>query len=119
MMPSGTAFTEVLREQGWGRIINISGANARNAGNLSGGARNVSLVHFTKTLAVQVGRHGITVNCIQPGTIRTERTAALLAARAAELRTTPEELEQRDFAHDSPLGNAIGRRVDAAEIAYL
>src|SRR3712207_2829216 len=31
-----------LKGQGWGRIINISGTNARNAGNLSGGARNVS-----------------------------------------------------------------------------
>jgi NAD(P)-dependent dehydrogenase (short-subunit alcohol dehydrogenase family) len=61
-----------LKEQGWGRIINISGTNARNAGNLSGGARNVSLVHFTKTLAVQLGRYGITVNCIHPGTTRTE-----------------------------------------------
>ena len=108
-----------LKEQGWGRIINISGTNARNAGNLSGGARNTSLVHFTKTLAVQLGRFGITVNCIHPGTTRTERTPRLLAARAAELRISPEEVEQRDFAHDSPRGNAIGRMVDAAEIAYL
>ncbi len=108
-----------LKQQGWGRIINISGANARNAGNLSGGARNVSLVHFTKTLALQLGRHGITVNCIHPGTTRTERTPRVLAARAAELRISPEEAEQRDFAPDSPRGNAIGRMVDAAEIAYL
>jgi NAD(P)-dependent dehydrogenase (short-subunit alcohol dehydrogenase family) len=108
-----------LKEQGWGRIINISGTNARNAGNLSGGARNVSLVHFTKTLAVQLGRHGITVNCIHPGTTRTERTPSLLGARAAESGITPEEVERRDFAHDSPRGNAIGRMVDAAEIAYL
>ena len=108
-----------LKARGWGRIINISGTNARTAGNLSGGARNASLVHFTKTLAVQLGRHGITVNCIHPGTTRTERTPRLLAARAAELRVTPEEVEQRDFAHDSPRGNAIGRMVDAAEIAYL
>lgn len=76
-------------------------------------------MHFTKTLAVQLGRFGITVNCIHPGTTRTERTPRLLAARAAELRVTPEEVEQRDFAHDSPRGNAIGRMVDAAEIAYL
>lgn len=108
-----------LKQQGWGRIINISGANARNAGNLSGGARNVSLVHFTKTLALQLGRHGITVNCIHPGTTRTERTPRLLTARATELRTTPEEVEQRDFAPDSSRGNAIGRMVEAAEIAYL
>jgi NAD(P)-dependent dehydrogenase (short-subunit alcohol dehydrogenase family) len=51
-----------LKQHGWGRIINISGTNARNAGNLSGGARNTSLVHLTKTLAVQLGRFGITVN---------------------------------------------------------
>ena len=108
-----------LTKQGWGRIISISGTNARNAGNLSAGARNVSLVHLTKTLATQLGRYGITVNCIYPGITRTERTPNLLAARASELRITPAEVEQRDYAHDSTRGNAIGRMVDAAEIAYL
>ena len=108
-----------LKQQGWGRIINISGTNARNAGNLSGGARNGSLVHFTKTLAVQLGRFGITVNCIHPGTTRTERTPRLLAARATELGISADDVEKSDFAHDSPRGNSIGRMVDASEIAYL
>ena len=108
-----------LKEQGWGRIINISGNNARNAGNLSGGARNVSMVHLTKTLSVQLGRHGITVNCIHPGTTRTERTPGLLAGRATELGLSAEELERQDFAPDSPRGNAICRMVDASEIGYL
>ena len=79
------AVIPFMKTAGWGRIINISGANARNAGNLSGGARNAGLVHMTKTLAVQLGRHGITVNCIHPGTTRTERTPSLLAARATQL----------------------------------
>ena len=108
-----------MKQGGWGRIINISGTNARNAGNLSGGARNGALVHFTKTLAVQLGRYGITVNCVHPGQTRTERTPRLLAARAAELGVTPEEAEKRDYAPDSPRGNAIGRIVDADEIAYV
>jgi NAD(P)-dependent dehydrogenase (short-subunit alcohol dehydrogenase family) len=108
-----------MKAQGWGRIINISGTNARNAGNLSGGARNVALVHFTKTLAVQLGRYGITVNCIHPGITRTERTPSLLAARAAELGIRVEDVERHDFAPGSPRGNAIGRMVDASEIAYL
>ena len=60
------AVIPFMKNAGWGRIINISGGNARNAGNLSGGARNAGLVHMTKTLAVQLGRHGITVNCIRP-----------------------------------------------------
>ena len=65
---------------------------------------------MTKTLAVQLGRHGITVNCIHPGTTRTERTPSLLAARAAQLGVSPEDAEQQDFAPDSPRGNAICRR---------
>lgn len=108
-----------MKEQGWGRIINISGTNARNAGNLSGGARNTSLVHFTKTLAVQVGRFGITVNCVHPGITRTERTPRLLAARGKELGVDAALVEKADFAPDSPRGNAIGRMIDATEIAYV
>ena len=108
-----------LKAQGWGRIINISGTNARTAGNLSGGARNASLVHMTKTLAVQLKHTGITVNCIHPGITRTERPPRLHAARAAELGVTPEEAERRAYAPDSPRGNAIGRMVDAAEVAYV
>jgi NAD(P)-dependent dehydrogenase (short-subunit alcohol dehydrogenase family) len=108
-----------LKEQRWGRIINISGTNARNAGNLSGGARNTSLVHLSKTLAVQLGRFGITVNCIHPGITRTERTPRLLTARGKELGVDPADVEKTDFAPDSPRGNAIGRMVDAAEVAYV
>ena len=108
-----------MKTEGWGRIINISGTNARNPGNLSGGARNAALVHMTKTLAVQLGRHGITVNCIHPGITRTERTPSLLAARATQLGVTPDEAERQDFAPDSLRGNAICRMVDASEIAFV
>ncbi len=86
------AVIPFMKNAGWGRIINISGGNARNAGNLSGGARNAGLVHMTKTLAVQLGRHGITVNCIHPGTTRTERTPSLVVARANQLGVSPEEV---------------------------
>ncbi len=108
-----------LKEQPWGRIINISGGNARIAGNLSGGARNVSLVHLTKTLAVQMGKFGITVNCIHPGMTRTERTAKMMEARANKLGVTPAEAEALDYADGSPRGNHINRMVDASEIGFL
>jgi len=108
-----------MQKAGWGRIINISGTNSRTPGNLSGGARNTSLVHFTRTLALQYGRDGITVNCIHPGMTRTERTPGMLAKRAKELGVTQAELEKREFAPDAPRTNAIGRMVDASEVAYV
>ena len=113
------AAIPLLKEQGWGRIVNISGGNARNAGNLSGGARNVSLVHLTKTLSIDLGQYGITVNCIHPGATRTERTAGMLESRAAQLGVTPAEVEQQDFAPGSGRGNSICRMVDAEEIGFL
>ncbi|MBJ40000.1 MAG: short-chain dehydrogenase [Gammaproteobacteria bacterium] len=108
-----------LQQAGWGRIVNISGLNARIAGNLSGGARNGSLVHFTKTLATQLGRSGITVNCIHPGVTRTERTAVMLAARAEKKGVSPEKIEAGDYAEGNPRANSIGRMVDASEIAHV
>src|SRR5438309_11860515 len=74
---------------------------------------------MTKTLAVQFGRHGITVNCIHPGTARPERTPSLLAASAAQLGVYPEEAERQDFTPDSPRGYAICRMVDASEVAFV
>jgi NAD(P)-dependent dehydrogenase (short-subunit alcohol dehydrogenase family) len=40
-------------------------------------------VHLTKTLADQLGGHGITVNLVHPGTTRTERTGEETERRAA------------------------------------
>jgi NAD(P)-dependent dehydrogenase (short-subunit alcohol dehydrogenase family) len=77
------------------------------------------MVHMAKTLAVQLGRFGITVNCVHPGTTRTERTPSLLAKQAADMGTTPAEVEKRNYAPDSPRGNAICRMVDASEVAFV
>jgi NAD(P)-dependent dehydrogenase (short-subunit alcohol dehydrogenase family) len=108
-----------MKEAGYGRIVNISGGNARRPGTLSSGARNSALVHMSRTLALQFGRDGITVNCLHPSFTRTERTAGLLAARAAEAGTTPEEIERQDSLAGSPRSNAIGRAVEAEEVAWL
>jgi NAD(P)-dependent dehydrogenase (short-subunit alcohol dehydrogenase family) len=113
------AVLPLMKDQHWGRIINIGGTNARIAGNLSGGARNTSLVHLTKTLAVQYGQFGITANCIHPGPTRTERTAGQIAALAEKLGMSAEEAEAREFGLNGLRGNLLGRMIDASEIAYL
>ncbi|RUZ75242.1 SDR family oxidoreductase [Mesorhizobium sp. M7A.F.Ca.US.006.01.1.1] len=97
---------------GWGRIINISGLAARQTGSITGSIRNVAVSALTKNLADELGPKGINVTVVHPGLTRTEKTAALVAARAASAGVSPEEIERRLAANVT-----IGRLVDSAEIA--
>ncbi len=65
-----------MKENGGGRIINIgSGCNKTPFPNLvSYTASKGGIEMFTKVAAVELGRHGITVNCVAPGAIDIERT---------------------------------------------
>jgi NAD(P)-dependent dehydrogenase (short-subunit alcohol dehydrogenase family) len=92
------AVAPQMQQRRWGRIINIGGLSGRRSGNISG-LRNAAVVHLTKTLADELGAHGITVNLVHPGTTRTERTDAETERRASS--------------------NAIRRIVDASEIAQV
>jgi NAD(P)-dependent dehydrogenase (short-subunit alcohol dehydrogenase family) len=92
------AVSPHMQRRGWGRIVNIGGLSGRRSGNISG-LRNAAIVHLTKTLADQLGAHGITVNLVHPGPTRTERTDPETERRAAT--------------------NAIRRIVDAQEIAQV
>jgi len=100
--------------QGWGRIINISGLAARQTGSTIGSIRNVAVAALTKSLADELGPHGINVTVIHPGLTRTEKTGPLVAARAASTGVTAEEVEKRLSAN-----TVIGRIVDAEEIGYI
>ena len=66
-----------MTEAGWGRIVNISSVSALgNRGQANYSAAKAGLQGFTKTLALELGRFGITANAIAPGFIATEMTAA-------------------------------------------
>ncbi|MBI4300184.1 MAG: SDR family oxidoreductase [Chloroflexi bacterium] len=103
-----------MQSQGWGRIINVGGLSARQPGAYSTGARNIAIVHMSKTLAEELGPFGITVNVVHPGSTRTEYLDQMLAARAQERGTTVEEIE-REMAQ----GNPIRRIVDAQDVAWV
>ena len=104
----------IMAANGWGRIINISGLNARMAGSAIGSIRNVAVAALTKNLADELGPKGINVTVVHPGVTRTEKTAGMFAARAADAGVDAAEMERRAVANVS-----IGRLVDAAEIADL
>jgi NAD(P)-dependent dehydrogenase (short-subunit alcohol dehydrogenase family) len=69
-----------------GSLINISGIGGRTPGSqfTIGGSVNAALLSFTKAMADAGIRDGVQVNAINPGTIRTDRFQARLAALAAE-----------------------------------
>jgi NAD(P)-dependent dehydrogenase (short-subunit alcohol dehydrogenase family) len=100
--------------QGWGRIINVSGLAARQTGSIVGSMRNVAVAALTKNLADELGPKGINVTVVHPGLTRTEKTAPLVAARAASAGVSEAEIEQRQSANI-----LIGRMVEAAEVADI
>ena len=65
-----------LVEQGWGRIINISGLGARQANSIAQTIRNISVSALTKNLADELGPKGVNVTVVHPGPTRTERSEA-------------------------------------------
>lgn len=94
----------VMKERRRGTIVNM----ASDVGRV-GAARMVpyasakgGVIGFTKALAREIGRFGIRVNCVSPGTVRTQASAAMIAAG-------PEERIAKMF----PLGR-IGEPLDVA-----
>jgi acetoacetyl-CoA reductase len=70
---------ESMRGRNWGRIINISSINGQKGqlGQCNYSAAKAGVIGFTKALAQETARKGITVNCIAPGYIDTEMVAAV------------------------------------------
>jgi NAD(P)-dependent dehydrogenase (short-subunit alcohol dehydrogenase family) len=98
-----------MKQKNWGRIINI----ASEAGKIAApgvavySACKGAVIAFSRTLALEVARYGILVNCVSPGLIET----------ASSLKTPPEV--QRDFIATIPLGR-IGQPDEIGHIvAFL
>lgn len=72
------AAQKFMTEAGWGRIINLSSGSALgNRGQANYSTAKAGLQGFTKTLAIELGKFGVTVNAIAPGFIQTEMTKAM------------------------------------------
>jgi 3-oxoacyl-[acyl-carrier protein] reductase len=66
-----------MTRAGWGRIINLSSTSALgNRGQVNYSAAKAGIQGFTKTLALELGKFGVTANAIAPGFIETEMTMA-------------------------------------------
>jgi len=101
-----------MTAQGYGRIVNISGLNARRTGSIAGSIRNVAVAALTANLADELGPSGVGVTVVHPGMVETERTPRLVASRAAATGRTEDEVRA-----DLAAGSSLRRLVTAEEVA--
>lgn len=104
-----------MTEAKFGRIINLSSTSALgNRGQANYSAAKAGMQGFTKTLAIELGRYGITANAIAPGFIETEMTQA-----TAERIGVPFEDFKAEVAKTIPVART-GKPEDIAHtVAFL
>jgi 3-oxoacyl-[acyl-carrier protein] reductase len=105
------AVQEYMVEHKWGRIVNLSSSSALgNRGQVNYSAAKAGLQGFTKTLAKELGKFGVTANSVAPGFIVTEMTAAT-AARVG--------LSFEDFQKFAATQIPVGRVGQPADVAHV
>ena len=105
-----------LKKQGGGRIINILASTVyQPIANLAlSGATRMGVVAFAKSLADEVGRDGILVNNVCPGSLLSERLLGNVTSRAKELGITLDEMLV-----ERAKETAVGRIGEPRELANL
>ena len=105
-----------LKKSGAGRIINVLASTVyQPIPNLAlSGVTRMGVVAFAKSLADEVGKDGILVNNVCPGSLLSERMLSNVTARAKEEGTSVEDALAKRAAETS-----LGRVGDPKEMAYL
>ncbi|HEU4842667.1 MAG TPA: SDR family oxidoreductase, partial [Burkholderiaceae bacterium] len=95
-----------MMAQRWGRIINISSVNGQKGafGQANYAASKAAMHGFTKAAALELARHGITVNTVSPGYLRTKM-----------VEQVPEDVMRNRILPQIP----VGRLGEPAEVAGL
>jgi acetoacetyl-CoA reductase len=97
-------------DRGWGRVINISSVNGQKGafGQTNYSAAKAGMHGFTKALALEVARKGVTVNTISPGYIGTKMVTAI-----------PKEVLDSKIIPQIPIGRLGKPEEVAGLVAYL
>ncbi|MCI3951016.1 MAG: phbB [Burkholderiales bacterium] len=101
---------EGMAERGWGRIINVSSVNGQKGafGQTNYSAAKAGMHGFTKALALEYARKGVTVNTISPGYIGTQMVLAI-----------PKEILDSKIIPQIPIGRLGKPEEVAGLVAYL
>jgi acetoacetyl-CoA reductase len=101
---------EPMMAQRWGRIVNVSSVNGQQGafGQTNYAAAKSGMHGFTKALALEMARHGVTVNTVSPGYLRTKMVEAV-----------PSEVMNGKILPQIPMGRLGEPDEIAGLVAYL
>jgi 3-oxoacyl-[acyl-carrier protein] reductase len=101
------ATQKYMVEASYGRIVNLSSVSALgNRGQSGYSAARTGIQGLTKTLAIELGRFGVTANAVAPGFIETDMTAASFARMGVDF-----EEAKRERAKQIPIGRVDNRKM--------
>ncbi len=106
----------IMVRQGGGRVVNLIGNDGvkHSYWEIAPGAANAAGQNLTMSLASQYGRHNISLCAVNPGPVRTERWAGLVAAMSRDMKLSYEEADKL-----APASIPMGRIAEVEEIANL
>ncbi len=106
----------IMVRQGGGRVVNLIGNDGvkHSYWEIAPGAANAAGQNLTMSLASQYGRHNISLCAVNPGPVRTERWAGLVAAMSRDMKLSYEEANKL-----APASIPMGRIAEVEEIANL
>lgn len=106
----------IMVKQGGGRVVNLIGNDGVKPSywEIVPGAANAAGQNLTLSLAGQYAKHGITFCAVNPGPVRTERWAGLVAAMSRDMGISYEEADQL-----APRSIPVGRIAEPEECANL
>lgn len=82
-----------MREARWGRIVNLSSIAALGAfGEANYAAAKAGIQGITKTIAIELGRYGVTANVVAPGFVVTDMTREVAARMNVTIESMTEEM---------------------------
>ncbi len=104
------AFSEAMVKRGFGRIVNIASLYAYHPGPGQGpyAAGKADITGYTRSTALDLARHGVTVNVIAPGIIWHERLEGVIPGT-----------ELQDLGKSVPMGRTGRPEEIAATVAFL
>ena len=105
------------REQGWGRVVNISSVHGQRASLFKSAyvAAKHGLEGLSKVIALEGAEHGVTSNTICPGYVRTPLVERRISAQARVYGIEEAEVDQTVLRRES----AVKRLVEPEEVAAM